>query len=86
MVIDLVSVPRTASSAATVSSSTITCEASASLRQWPSAGPVRWLLIRAAETPILVRPYQAAMYSGRLGSRIATVLPRLSPRPAAQWA
>ncbi len=59
MVIDFSSAPRAASSAAAVSASTMTCEASATLRQWIRAAPARWLLIRAEATPILVSPYQA---------------------------
>ena len=62
------------------------CMAWEMFRQCASAAPVSWLLIRAVATPTLLRPYQIARYSRRLGMNSATVWPLVSPCPLAQWA
>ena len=76
----------TASKAGDVSGSTMQCAAPEMLRQWASAAPFSWLLIRAVTTPTFERPYQMQKYSSRLGIKSATACPRRRFRLLAQWA
>ncbi len=78
--------PLAGSNTGEVWASTMMALAAEMFRQWGSARPESWLLIRAVTTPIFDRPYQTAKYSSRLGMNSATVWPRRRFSPLPQWA